>query len=79
MAKLRCKCGTQLRDDDPEHSGLLFSNDDYDHAEDVCLLRGRATEVWGCPECGRLWIFWEKMSRYPTEYVRQPAVSGDPE
>lgn len=71
MAKLACKCGAVLRDDDPVNSGHLFRYGDYDIELDSSVLIARSYDVWGCPICGRLWIFWDHgVGVYPTEYVR---------
>ena len=73
MATLRCKCGTVLRDDDPDFGMLLFSQRDFDVDMEAVVLRGRAKEVWQCRTCERLWIFWDVMGAIPTEYVKQPS------
>lgn len=78
MAKLACKCGNVLRDDDPYFSYLLFRRHDYNVELDSAVLRGRAYEVWGCPVCGRLWIFWDHgIGVYATEYVRHRPSADD--
>ena len=68
MATMRCKCGTVLRDDDPSFSYLALSRREFDVEEESTGLLGRATEVWRCPVCDRLWIFWTRADD-PTEYV----------
>lgn len=70
MAKFRCVCGTQLRDDHPDNSFLLFSKRDYDVELDSVVLRGRAKLVSRCPTCGRLWVFWHSPARPPAEYLQ---------
>jgi len=40
-----------MRDDE-------FSEGEFDVDLDPVALYGRATKVWRCPTCGRLWIFW---------------------
>ncbi len=70
MAKIPCRCGNILRDDNPTFSGRLFRNHDYDVSLDSAVLYGRSYEVWGCPICDRLWIFWERAGGKATEYVR---------
>jgi hypothetical protein len=72
MATFRCKCGARLRDDDPDYGCLLFTRREFDVDQPSELLLGRATEVWRCHTCERLWIFWDRMGRFPVEYVRQP-------
>jgi hypothetical protein len=70
VATPRCKCGTLLRDDDPVFSGLFFAHRDFDVEVESAVLRGRAYEAWTCRTCGRIWIFWDRMSPQPTEYLR---------
>lgn len=71
MATMRCRCGTVLRDDDPALNHLLFSRGEFDVDQDSVMLLGRGREVWRCPVCGRLWVFWEPGGD-PTEYLRAP-------
>jgi hypothetical protein len=68
MATMLCKCGTTLRDDNPDDGLLMFSRREFDIDADSALLRGRATELWRCWTCGRLWVFWDKLGD-PTEYI----------
>ncbi len=70
MAKIPCRCGNILRDDDPTFSGRLLRNRNCDVELDSVALVGRSYEVWGCPICDRLWIFWERLGGKATEYVR---------
>jgi len=51
VATRKCKCDTIMRDDE-------FSEGEFDVDLDPVALYGRATKVWRCPTCGRLWIFW---------------------
>jgi hypothetical protein len=76
MATFRCKCNTLLRDDDPDFGKYLFSRRDYDVDVESAELLGRAREVWECPVCGRLWVFWQTGTAHPTEYV-PAAGSGE--
>jgi len=68
MATIRCKCGTILRDDDPDNSYLLFAKKEFDVDIESVELLGRARDAWNCWTCGRLWIFWDPLGN-PTEYV----------
>jgi hypothetical protein len=69
MATIRCKCGTVIRDDDPDMDYLLMTRGEFDIDLDSGLLRGRARDVWRCPTCERLWVFWDNGGQ-PTEYLR---------
>lgn len=69
MATMKCRCGTILRDDDPDSDYLMMSKREFDVDLDAGLLRGRARDVWRCWTCERLWVFWE-MGGEPTEYRR---------
>jgi hypothetical protein len=65
---MRCKCGTVLRDDNPDDGLLLLSRREFDVDLDAVLLRGRARDVSRCWTCGRLWVFWDKLGE-PSEYL----------
>lgn len=67
MATMRCKCGTIVRDDDPDLDYLLMSRREFDVDLDTMMLRGRAVDVWRCWACERLWGFW-KRGDAPSEY-----------
>ena len=69
MATLLCKCNTILRDDDPDLSYLVLSNREFDVDESPIALLGKTKQLWRCPTCGRLWVFWEDVAA-PTEYLR---------
>jgi hypothetical protein len=71
MAKYVCRCGTITRDDDPDFGLSLFSGREYDAARDMHDLFLDAHQVWHCPICDRLWVFWEPgPGVWPIEYVR---------
>lgn len=71
MATMRCRCGQILRDeDDAETTMLLFSQRDYDIDISSSDLLGRAVDLWRCPNCGRLWVFWDESKA--SEYVPGP-------
>lgn len=74
MATLRCKCGTVLRDDNPDDGLLLLTRREFDVDVESVGLRGRARDVWKCWTCGRLWIFWDRTGD-AVEYVE---VSDEP-
>jgi hypothetical protein len=69
MAKKRCKCGSTLRDDDPDDGMLLLTRREFDVDMDSSLLFGQARELLRCSTCGRLWIFWIEGGA-PVEYVK---------
>jgi hypothetical protein len=69
MAKMRCRCGAVLRDDDPANSFLLFRDADYDVDLDSVELVGRGRPVSLCPTCGRLWVFWNDFEAEEYEHV----------
>jgi len=61
---------------------LFISDCDFDRftglvdAEDVY----RATQsLLRCPECGRLWVFWNGFKQPPQEFIPVPMVHGRPE
>lgn len=69
MATMRCKCGTLLRDDNPDWDYLLMSRREFDVDIGSGILRGRARDVWKCWTCQRLWVFWDPRGE-PMEYLR---------
>jgi hypothetical protein len=34
-------------------------------------LQARMTHLFPCPECGRLWVYWDGMASEPTSYARE--------
>lgn len=68
MAKIRCKCGVVLRDDDPQDSLFILSSEEFDVETPAADLFGKAKLVIRCNSCGRLWVFWDEF-REPSEYV----------
>ncbi|WP_086850638.1 hypothetical protein [Amycolatopsis kentuckyensis] len=75
MAKIRCKCGTILRDDDPHDTFWLLSDEEFDVELSATLLFGRALRVVRCKVCQRLW-FWGDDEM--TEYLKADALPEDP-
>ena len=70
MAKMVCRCGNSLRDDNSDYSYFMLSWREFDVDVDPAVLMGRATQAWGCQQCGRLWVFWENLGK-ATEYIPQ--------
>lgn len=69
MAKMACRCGNLIRDDDPDFSLILLPYREFDDAEaDSGMLLGRGTDARRCNVCGRLWVFWEEGGN-AVEYV----------
>lgn len=69
MATFLCKCGTLLRDDNPDFNFLIISRRQFDVDLDSIALRGRARDIWRCWTCERLWVFWDLTGK-PVEYLR---------
>ncbi len=60
MAKMRCKCGNLIRDDDPDYSLILLPYREFDSADaDGTTLFGRGADARRCRTCNRLWVFWD--------------------
>ena len=68
MAKIKCKCGAILRDDDPHDSLFILTSEDFDVETPAVDLFGKAALVIRCKTCGRLWIYWDEHGE-PSEYV----------
>ncbi|MFJ6995356.1 hypothetical protein [Streptomyces sp. NPDC003090] len=72
MAKMRCRCGNQIRDDDPDHSLVMNTHRAFEELDfDGTALFGRGVDMLRCVECGRLWVFWDEHGS-PTEYRPVP-------
>jgi hypothetical protein len=74
MPKLLCRCDEVLRFGEIPCpiEWRVISDVDFDRfsgqvdAENIY----RATQMMlKCPRCGRLWVFWDKESDTPSEYV----------
>jgi hypothetical protein len=74
LATLLCKCGTLLRDDNPDFDYLVMPKGQFDVDLDSIALRGRARDIWRCWTCERLWVFWDLTSE-PVEYLRAESES----
>jgi hypothetical protein len=82
--RIRCACGEMLADQlVPNPIGWLLTSESAFEAfagkvdaEDVYVSMEKALK---CPTCGRLWIFWEKTSRWPQEYVPVERRDGSAE
>ncbi|WIY01852.1 hypothetical protein QRX60_48935 [Amycolatopsis mongoliensis] len=75
MAKMRCKCGTILRDDDPHDTFFILSDEEFDVELSGVLLFGRAQRVVRCKVCQRLW-FWAENGEL-TEYLKGEVLTAD--
>lgn len=82
MPGIRCKCGEILR------YGEIPNPIEWDIISDVEMDRftGQidAGELYRemksmllCPNCGRLWIYWNGFDQDPQEYVKGSADSPD--
>ncbi len=78
MAKLRCACGRIITTSGEIPNRLewkIISDVDFDEfegivdAEDVYL---RCKSIFRCPECGRLWIYWDGFGEAPVCYAPEP-------
>ncbi|WP_329051126.1 hypothetical protein OG738_03410 [Amycolatopsis sp. NBC_01488] len=74
MAKMRCKCGTILRDDDPHDSLFVLEHDEFDVDVSPEILLGRAQLVVRCKVCHRLW-FWGENGDL-SEYLKGDVLHG---
>lgn len=79
MPKIVCKCGEWLLYGDIPNpiEWLLISDIEYDKfsgvvdAEDVYRVM---KHLLRCPNCGRLWVFWNGFDHEPEEYVPKAAI-----
>jgi hypothetical protein len=59
MAKMRCACDEVLSFDEPGTGHRLLTDDEFDISRESSDLLGLSRDVWCCPKCGRLWVFWD--------------------
>lgn len=76
MPKLLCKCGEVLSYSQiPCKIEYKFISDvDYDQfigTIDSEKLYGQMRSFLECPQCRRLWFFWNGFVNEPTEYIKQ--------
>lgn len=75
MPKIVCTCGNTL-----SYSEIpcpieykFISDNDYDQYQDMInaeILYQQMNSFLKCPECERLWIFWNEYKDKPTEYLK---------
>jgi hypothetical protein len=75
MAKMRCTCNEVMSYDDPGTGHRLLTDEEFDISRDSADLLGLSRDVWRCPNCGRLWVYWDDWEA--TEYV--PVAAPDDE
>lgn len=77
MPNLACTCGATLNYGEIPCpiEWLLFRDAQFDvlppQVETEALYR-QAISLLRCPECARLWVFWEGFGRPPEEYTPAP-------
>ncbi|GGJ28928.1 hypothetical protein [Deinococcus roseus] len=74
MPKMLCNCGKVLSFSPiPNPIEYLFISDVdfdfYDGMADTDALYERFQRFAKCPDCGRLWVFWNGFSEMPTSYL----------
>ncbi|MNK81800.1 hypothetical protein D3C87_1015550 [compost metagenome] len=74
MPKLKCNCGEVLRYGDiPCYIEYKFISDvEYDNFEnqvDSEELYMKMKSFLKCPNCDRLWLFWNGFDEQPEEYI----------
>jgi hypothetical protein len=76
MGKIACKCGTTLRisGEIPNPlEWLIISDQDFDAFTgpiDAEQLYHKVKSMLKCPDCDRLWIFWNGMQEPPACYTQ---------
>ncbi|GMU25073.1 MAG: hypothetical protein AMXMBFR13_51440 [Phycisphaerae bacterium] len=74
MPSYLCKCSkridyTKIPADASYH---LVADEDVDILEDIVTHTAqwqKGIQVLRCPQCDRLWVFWQGFGSAPTEYV----------
>ena len=73
MPSINCKCGKKLGYGEIPNSieWLMISDEAYDKYSgeiDSELLYKEMKSFLKCPNCGRLWVFWDGFQSSPTVY-----------
>jgi hypothetical protein len=79
MPAIRCRCGEVLRYGEipsPIEWKIIsdVQMDDFSGMVDAEEVYGAMKSLLVCPQCGRLWVYWNGFGADPTEYI--PAL-GD--
>lgn len=74
MPGTMCSCGERISYSDipSPNEWIIVSVKDLDAYGDtvgVDELYEKSPSVLKCSHCGRLWVYWNGFSRFPTEYV----------
>lgn len=78
MPKIICKCGVTLRYGDIPNpiEWLMIADEDFDKfsgsvdAEELYVI---FTHMLRCPNCSRLWVFWNGFSEDPQVFTPDAA------
>jgi hypothetical protein len=75
MPKMKCKCGAILNFSDiPCALEYLFIADvEYDALSELIdhqALYMKMKSFFKCPNCERVWIFWDGLQECATEYIK---------
>ncbi len=81
MGKFRCICDNVISTSgESPHEWLIISEADYgrvwDANEDFSDLLLKMQKMFVCPNCGRIWVFWEGLGKRGTPY--SPEATVDP-
>jgi hypothetical protein len=74
MAKLRCECGYLIAISGEIPNPLewkILSDSRFDEFEgliDAEKIYGECNSMFRCPNCGRLWVFWNGFGKDPECY-----------
>ena len=73
MPSYLCKCNKRIdyTTIPAESSYHLLADEDVEIEEDIVTRNAawsRAVQVLRCPNCDRLWVFWDGFHEAPTEY-----------
>ena len=76
MPSIQCRCGEVLRYGEIPNpiEWLLISDREFDSFSGVIeseRLYRKMRSLLQCPDCKRLWVYWDGFGQDPTEYACQ--------
>ena len=77
MPSITCKCGNQIRYGNfpSPNEWIIMSEEKFDkYPSDtkIAELLMDSSSILRCPNCERIWIYWEKFGVNPMCYVLEP-------
>jgi hypothetical protein len=79
MGKFRCICDNVISTSGQNPNGWLIIpelefEDAWDAGKEFADVHQQMRSMFVCPNCGRIWVFWEGLGKRGTPYSPEPAV-----